>query len=113
MLLCYSSSAEKAERECLGMQRLPFHSYPDVITQKRENAGYEIRRDLGPDFKVNKNTKVCSLHFTADNYIGGNAMNSARCVLKDEAIPSVFFKQKKAFTEPPKLHGQQFLHIRD
>ena len=35
-------------------------------------------------------TKVCSLHFTAEDYINGDALNSARRVLKPTAIPSVF-----------------------
>ena len=97
MPLCHSSSGEKAERERLGMQRLSFHSFPDVTTQKGKMWVVKIRRDLGPDFKVNKNTKVCSLHFTADDYISENAMNSARRVLKDEAIPSVFPWTKESF----------------
>ena len=39
---------------------------------------------------VNKNTKVCSLHFTAENYISGNALYSARRMLKPTAVLSVF-----------------------
>ena len=39
---------------------------------------------------MNKNTKVCSLHFTAEDYINGNAFYSARRVLKPTAVPSVF-----------------------
>lgn len=51
----------------------------------------KIRRDPGPDFVINKNTKVCSLHFTSDDYISGDAaLHSARRVLKATAVPSVF-----------------------
>ena len=50
----------------------------------------KIRLDPGPTFVINKNTKVCSLHFTAEDYINGDALNSARRVLKPTAIPSVF-----------------------
>ena len=39
---------------------------------------------------MNKNTNVCSLHFTAEDYINGNALYSARRVLKPTAVPSVF-----------------------
>lgn len=35
----------------------------------------KIRRDPGPNFKVHCNTKVCSLHFSTDDYINGDASN--------------------------------------
>jgi len=42
-------------------------------------------------FKVNRNTKVCSLHFTTEDYIGGDAsIHSKRRVLKSTAVPSIF-----------------------
>lgn len=88
--LCRSSSGEGQERERLGMQRLSFHSFPDVTTDRGKSWLVKIRRDLGPTFVINKNTKVCSLHFTAEDYISGDALNSARRVLKPTAIPSVF-----------------------
>ena len=49
----------------------------------------KIRRDPGSDFVINNNTKVCSLHFTPDDYISGD-LQSARRVLNGTAIPSVF-----------------------
>lgn len=57
----------------------------------RKSMDRKIRRDPGPDFVINKNTKVCSLHFTSDDYISGDAaLHSARRVLKATAVPSVF-----------------------
>ena len=42
----------------------------------------KIRRDPGHDFVVNKYTKVCSLHFTAEDYICGDALNLKGVFLK-------------------------------
>ena len=50
----------------------------------------KIRRDPGHDFVVNKYTKVCSLHFTAEDYICGDAFKSKRRVLKATAFPTIF-----------------------
>ena len=88
--LCRSSSGERAERERLGMPRLSFHSFPDVATHTGKIWIAKIRRDPGPDFVINKNTKVCSLHFTPDDYISGDPLHAARRVLKATAVPSVF-----------------------
>lgn len=85
--LCRSSSGEKAERERLGMQRLSFHSFPDVTTDRGKMWITRVRRDPGRNFVINSNTKVCSLHFTPDDYISGK---SGRRVLNATAIPSVF-----------------------
>ena len=78
--LCRSSSGEKAQRERLGMLRLLFHSFPDVTTDKGKMWIAKIRRDPGKEFVINNNTKVCSLHFTPDDYISGD-LQSARRVL--------------------------------
>ena len=88
--LCHSFYGERVERKRLGMQRLSIHSFPSVTTQKGKMWVQKIRQNLGADFKVDKNTKVCSLYFTADDYISGDAMNSPSRVLKDVAVPSVF-----------------------
>lgn len=34
VLLCRSSSGERQERQCLGMPRLSFHSFPDLATER-------------------------------------------------------------------------------
>jgi len=51
----------------------------------------KIRRDLGPDFEINSNTKVCSNHFTPEDFsCGGTNSHAVRRVLKKTAIPSLF-----------------------
>ena len=77
-------------REHLGMQRVSFHSFPYITTYIGKTWIAKIRRDPGPDFVINKNTKVCSLHFTSDDYISGDALHSASYVLKATAVPSLF-----------------------
>ena len=73
------------------MPKISFHSFPDVTTSTGKTWIRKIRRDPVPDFVINKNTKVCSLHFTSDDYISGDAaLHSARRVLKATAVPSVF-----------------------
>lgn len=70
------------------MARLSFHSFPDVKTEKGKLWIAKIRRDPG---RVNSNTKVCSLHFTVHDYIGGDdAVQAKRSVLKVTAVPTVF-----------------------
>ena len=89
--LCRSSSGQRLERERLGMARLSFHSFPGVKTDKGKLWIAKICRDPGPKFKVNHNTKVCSLHFTVDDYISGDAsIHSNRRVLKATTVPSIF-----------------------
>ena len=72
------------------MPRLSFHFFPDVTTDRRKTWIAKICCDSGPNFVVNKNTKVCSLHFTAEDCINGNALCLARRVLRSTAVPSVF-----------------------
>ena len=59
--LCRSFSGEGAQREQLGMPRLSFHSFPDIMMDRGKTWLAKIRRDSRPNFVVNKNTKVCSL----------------------------------------------------
>jgi len=73
------------------MARLSFHSFPSVKTDKGKLWIAKIRRDPGRNFKVNQTTKVCSLHFTVDDYISGDAsIHAKRRVLKASAVPSIF-----------------------
>ena len=90
VLLCRSSSGEQLERERLGMRRLSFHSFPDVKTDRGKLWMAKIRHDPGRYFMVNQNTKIYSLHFTADDYISRDAMHSKRRVLKPNAVPTIF-----------------------
>ena len=89
--LCRHSSAENALRVRSGLPRLSFHSFPNIVKEKARAQQWisKIRRDPGPDFVINQNTKVCSEHFTADDYSGKDP-GAARRVLKKTAIPSLF-----------------------
>ena len=49
----------------------------------------KIRWDPRSDFIINRNTKVCLEHFTADDYSGKDPQ-AARCVLNKTAVPSLF-----------------------
>ena len=69
------------------MDRLSFHSFPDINTDKGKLWIAKICRDPSHDFVVNKYTKVCSLHFTAEDYICDDAFKSKRHVLKATAFP--------------------------
>jgi len=66
----------------LGIYRLSFHGFPDVKTDKGKLWIAKICRDASCDFVVNKNAKVCLLHFTAENYICGDALNLKGVFLK-------------------------------
>jgi len=50
----------------------------------------KIHRDPGCNSVVNQNTKVCLLHFTVDNYVGGDAVSAKRHVLKSTPMPTIF-----------------------
>ena len=54
------------------------------------NRVAKIRRDPGSRFVVTKNTKVCSEHFTFDDFVILPGCPSIRSTLKPSAIPSVF-----------------------
>ena len=70
------------------MSRLSFHSFPSVKADKGKLWIVKIRCDPGLNFRI---TKVCSLHFTVDDYISGDAsINAKRHVLKAGAVPSIF-----------------------
>ncbi|XP_076842458.1 uncharacterized protein LOC143487035 [Brachyhypopomus gauderio] len=69
-----------------------FHSFPmdeKVKTKWLEN----IRRD---NFQVTKHTKICSVHFTGDDFVEG----SQRRRLKGSAIPTLFQWNQYGQVEP-------------
>ena len=89
--LCRHSSAENTERARFGLPHISFHSFPSIVKEKARAQQWiaKIRRDPGSEFVINRNTKVCSEHFTADDYSGKDPQ-AARCVLKKTAVPSLF-----------------------
>ena len=91
--LCRHSHGEQEERKELFNERLSFHSFPDMATDKERVQQWiaKIRRDPGINFVIHKSTKVCSKHFTPDDFTcGGGEPFAPRRVLKKSAIPSVF-----------------------
>jgi len=89
--VCHHSSGENALRARFGLSRLSFHSFPNIVKDKARAQQWisKIQWDPGPDFVINTNTKVCSEHFTADDYSGKDP-EAARRVLKKIAVPSLF-----------------------
>ena len=89
--LCRSSSGEQFERKRLGLPPVSFHCFPDTKTEKGNLWIAKIRRDPGKDFKVTKNTKVCSLHFKPQDFLYSELyIESSRPRLKPNAVPSLF-----------------------
>ena len=89
--LCHNSSGGHQERSQLGLPKISFHCFPEVNSEKGKAWIQKIRRDPGSDFIINKRTKVCSEHFTPDDFVFGNlSLNGRRRRLKQSAIPSVF-----------------------
>jgi len=64
---CKNSSCREMERKLLGLPKLSFHSFPKDEAMVRKWI-IKIKQDLGPDFKLNDSTRVCSAHFTPDDY---------------------------------------------
>ena len=79
------------ERRRLGLPAVSFHSFPDPKTHKGKLWITKIRRDPGKDFKITKNTKVCSLHFKPQDFLYSELqIESSRPRLMPNAVPSVF-----------------------
>ena len=57
------------------------------MSRKKKKWKVKIRRDEGELFTITEHTRVCSLHFTGDDY--GTTLGGLK-VLKDDAVPSVF-----------------------
>ena len=73
------------------MPTLSFHSFPDLKTDRAKEWIVKIRRDPGVNFKINKNTKICSQHFKPDDYTFSEyELSSSKPRLRPTAVPSVF-----------------------
>lgn len=71
-----------------------FHSFP-VEEDLRKKWIVQIRRD---DFQVNKNTKVCSVHFRPDDFMEGARLKR----LKKGVFPTLF-EWNHYQEQPPRL----------
>ena len=89
--LCRNSSSNQKERERLGLEKLSFHSFPNVETPRGKEWIRKIRRETGPDFVITKTTKICSAHFKPDDFFFSEFnIQKSRCHLKPTAVPSIF-----------------------
>lgn len=71
-------------------QDLHFHRIPGRAKDEKLRKEWlvKIRRDEGPDFKITTSTRVCSRHFTKEDYLPPTKSGSQR--LKRGAVPSNF-----------------------
>ena len=89
--LCKNSSSNQIERERLGLKKLSFHSFPNVETPQAKEWIAKIQCDSGPNFKITKSTRICSVHFKPDDFIFSEFnIQTARHHLRPTAIPSIF-----------------------
>ena len=85
----YGGEAERS----LGYERVSFHSFLSPTTDKERALKWiaKIRRNPGPEFLIIITTKMCSNHFTIEDYtLGSRDELAAWRVLKKTAIPSLF-----------------------
>ncbi|XP_064456907.1 uncharacterized protein LOC135367543 [Ornithodoros turicata] len=68
-------------------RKVTYHKFPRDETLFKQWI-IKIKRDEGPLFEVTRHTKVCSKHFTEDNFVPNVA--SGKRILRDDAVPSVF-----------------------
>lgn len=89
--LCRNSSGQQKERKRLGLSKISFHDFPKAGTVREKKWIVKIRRDPGCNFVINKHTKICSMHFTQDDFVSVHPdYFTARPRLKPNAVPSIF-----------------------
>ena len=86
---CKNASTHKKKQDHLG--NVSFHSFPDPKSVKGKQWIKRIRREPGTNFVINKNTKICSEHFTPDDFVSSDlpVQDKIRRLIPN-AIPSVF-----------------------
>ena len=85
-LCCNSSSTElQEERKRLGLEKLSFHFFLDTKSPRGKEWIIKICRDIGPDFTINKSTKICS-----EVIFSEYSLKTERRHLRNTAIPSIF-----------------------
>ena len=77
--LCSNRSGVRAD--------LSYHRFL-TNTERRKRWVQAIRRDIGKNFAISSNTRVCSAHFTEKDYRRTDGMGLLRLV--EGAVPSVF-----------------------
>ena len=88
---------------------LSFHRFPSAERNNDLRRAWlqAIRRDVGPNFQITSNTRVCSSHFLSDDYrkspISSIDLGQSRRNLLPEAVPSLFSWRTKKTLRPPPL----------
>ena len=67
--------------------KISFHKFPDDEGVFRQWI-VAIRRDIGVNFRVAQNSRVCSRHFKPSNYI--RSLTGRKKTLKSSVVPTVF-----------------------
>lgn len=76
-------------------EHISWHSFPTNETIRSQWIA-RVGRDVGEMFTIKKNTKVCSAHFTPDDF--RQRFHAKRKLLKPNAVPSVF-----SWTQPSQV----------
>ncbi|XP_026116957.1 uncharacterized protein LOC113095799 [Carassius auratus] len=85
-----------------------FHKFPqDRELQKKWIV--KIRRDIGPNFQITKNTRVCSKHFSPECF--SRTLTGIR-KLKEGSVPSVFTWTQQP-NERKTLRSQEKWHLEE
>ncbi|XP_026061582.1 THAP domain-containing protein 1-like isoform X1 [Carassius auratus] len=85
-----------------------FHKFPqDRELQKKWIV--KIRRDIGPNFQITKNTRVCSKHFSPECF--SRTLTGIR-KLKGGSVPSVFTWTQQP-NERKTLRSQEKWHLEE
>lgn len=84
--------------------QVTFHKFPANKALRRRWI-HAIRRDPGKNFTLGRTTKVCSKHFTSQDFVPNVA--SGRQYLQDTAVPSVFPFSKTVSQPRPTRHLEE------
>lgn len=91
------------------LHQVTFHKFPATKKLLRQWI-IAIKRDPGTHFSIERTTKVCSTHFTENDFVPNVA--SGRRYLRENAVPSIFPFLKSVVPRPlPKRQPLQTLHM--
>jgi len=107
---CRNSSRDKKIQDSSG--NVSYHAFPDALSVKGKQWIQLIRRDPGVAFVVNTRTKICSEHFSPNDFIHGNySVQNKRRRLRANAVPSIFpwkiLKKRQSLTSQKAMQPLQ------
>jgi hypothetical protein len=80
-------------------QKVSFHRFPFKDGTKKKEWLAKIKRDEGPKFRVSKHTRICSRHFTKNDFL---ISNTGKKSFTQTACPRIFvWSTEKKFRAPP------------